>query len=1170
MRRIRYLIAYSSLVAAAYAQTPAVRSFTQAQQIFEPNRGQAVKSVDFISRGPGYSLSLTSNAAYLQLLSPTRAGHSKQSSDLALKLVGANPKAHAEGLNRQIGRSNYFLGSAPNRWLTNVPQYGRVEYHDVYPGIDMAYYGTNERLEYDFVLEPHADPRTIRLAVHGADRIRIDDQGDLVLTVGSAEIRERKPLIYQETANGRRIVRGRYVTLVDNEIGFAMDKYDLNNALVIDPVLVFSTYFGGSGADNGNGIAVDSAGNSYIAGQTGSANLTGTDIGDPGFTASDTAAFVAKISPAGALLSTTIIAGANDAAEAGAVALDANGNIYLCGYTSSSSFPTMNPIMTYQGGGDAFVLELNNAGNSLIYSTYLGGSGLDYADGIAVDSKGNTLVGGATTSGDFPEVNAAQSNLAGGYNPWAAKIAPGGASLVYSTYWGGSATDYANGLAIDSTGDLILFGDESSMNFPVVNAFQPTYCALASGTEVSTVHGWVAEFSPVGVPIYSTYICGTVTYYTINGTTYPTYDVVRGGTVDTSGNAVITGTTASLSFPTMNPVQADYGGGSASAFLTRLSPTGALLYSTYLGGPATTNGWSVAVDPQDNIYVAGQTSANLPTANPTQSEYGGGKSDAFLIKLNPAGSTILFSTYIGGNGADAATFLGVDGLGDAYITGNTSSTNFPTASPLQANYGGGTDDAFLTVIQTKITPTVSVTPSTSSITTAQSLSITITIKSGTGNPTPTGTVTLTSGTYASAATLLSGGSATIVIPADTLAVGSDTLTATYSGDTNDLTNNGTASATVTATSQAVLIAPAPGTVFTGTSATFQWTSAPEAVNYELFLGSTGAGSYNVYYSGDQTGNSLTINSLPINGETIYARLYTRFSGSLVYFDYTYTATTVTPAALTAPAPGATFTTTSATFTWNAVPGVTNYELFLGSTGPGSYNVFYSGDQTVTALNVTGLPVNGETVYARLYTRIGETLTYKDYTYTAASIAPAMLKAPTAGSTFTATSATFTWTAASGATNYELFLGSTGPGSYNVFYSGDRTGTTLNATGLPTNGETIYARLYTRFNTTLVYEDYTFTATTMPPAGLISPTAGSAFTSASQTFTWNSATGATYYELFVGNTVPGSYNLYYSGHLSITSVTVNKLPTNGETIYARLYTNFNGTLEYYDYTFTADQ
>jgi hypothetical protein len=1166
LRRICHLIVCSSFAAAACAQTPALRNFTHAQQSFEPNRGQAAKHVDFISSGPGYSLSLTSNAAYLQLFSAVRPDHAKQTSTLALRLVGANAWARADGLNRQQGRSNYLLGSASSRWLTDVPQYGRVEYHDVYPGIDMAYYGTNEHLEYDFILGPHADPRRIRLAVNGADRIRIDDAGDLVITVGSAEIRERRPLIYQQTASGQSVVRGRYVALEGNQIGFTLEKYDPGKALVIDPVLVFSTYFGGSSADYGNGIAVDSDGNSYIAGQTGSANLTGTDIGDPGFTGSDTAAFVAKVSPSGALLSTTIIAGANDAAEAGAVALDTDGNIYLCGYTSSASFPTLNPIMTYQGGGDVFVLELNNAGNALVYSTYLGGGGLDYGDGIAVDSKGNTLVGGATTSANFPAVNAAQTNLAGGYNPWAAKIAPGGSKLVYSTYWGGSDTDYANGLAIDSSGDLILFGDESSMNFPVVHAFQPNYCALASGTEVSTVHGWVAEFSPAGVPIYSTYICGTVTYYTVNGTSYPTFDAVRGGTVDTAGNAVITGTTASLSFPTMNPVQADFGGGLNSAFLTKISPTGSLLYSTYLGGSANTSGNDVAVDPQDDIFVVGQTSSGLPTVNPTQNVYGGGGSDAFLMKLNPTGSAILFSTYIGGNGADSAIFLGVDGVGDAYVTGSTNSTNFPTASPMQANYGGGADDAFLTVIQTKIMPTVSVTPPTSSIAEGKSLTITITVSGGGGNPTPTGTVTLSSGSYTSAATALSGGIANIVIPPVSLAVGTDTLRATYSGDTNNLTNTGTASATVTP--QALLTAPSPGSVFTGTSATFQWTSAPGAVNSELFLGSTGPGSYNLYYSGNQTGNSLTINGLPINGETIYARLYTRFSAGLVYIDYTYTATTVTTATLTAPTPGTTLTAASATFTWSAVPGVTNYELFLGSTGPGSYNVFYSGNQTVTSLNVTGLPVNGEIVYARLYTRIGETLTYNDYTYTAASLTPAMLTAPTAGSTFTATSATFTWSAASGATNYELFLGSTGPGSYNVFYSGDRAVTSLTATGLPTNGEKIYARLYTRFNATLVYEDYTFTATTLPPAALISPSAGSAFSSASQTFTWNSATGATYYELFLGSTGPDSYNLYYSGHITATSVTVNNLPTNGETIYARLYTNFNGVLEYYDYTFTA--
>ncbi|MGD0632153.1 MAG: SBBP repeat-containing protein, partial [Terracidiphilus sp.] len=248
---------------------------------------------------------------------------------MSLKLVGANPKAHAEGLDQQMGRSNYFLGNKSNQWLTGVPQFARVEYHDVYPGIDMAYYGTNERLEYDFILGPHADPRRIRLAVDGADRIRIDSEGDLVLTVGPAEIRERKPLICQKTANGEKIVRGRYAALGGNQIGFVLEKYDQSKALVIDPALVFSTYFGGSGADYGNGIAVDSEGNSYIAGQTGSANLSGTDIGDPGFTGSYTAAFVAKISPSGALLSTTIVAGANDAAEAGAVALDTNGNIYL-------------------------------------------------------------------------------------------------------------------------------------------------------------------------------------------------------------------------------------------------------------------------------------------------------------------------------------------------------------------------------------------------------------------------------------------------------------------------------------------------------------------------------------------------------------------------------------------------------------------------------------------------------------------------------------------------------------------------------------------------------------------------------------------------------------------------------------------------------------------------
>jgi hypothetical protein len=950
LRRICCLVLFSSLLAAASGQGPALRTFTKAPQSFEPNRGQAAEAFDFTSHGPGYSLSLSADAAYLHLFSAARPNRTKQSSALSLKLVGANPKAHGDGLDRQPGKSNYFVGNKSNQWLTDVLQFGRVEYRDVYPGIDMAYYGTNERLEYDFILGPHADARRIRFAVDGADRIRIDSEGDLVLTVGSAEIRERKPLIYQKTANGQRIVRGRYAALEGNQIGFVLEKYDQSKALVIDPVLVFSTYFGGSGSDYGNAIAVDSEGNSYIAGQTGSANLPGIDIGKPGFTGSDTAAFVAKVSPAGALLSTTILAGADDAAEAGAVALDTNGNIYLCGYTSSPSFPTVNPNMAYQGGGDAFVLELNNAGNSLIYSTYLGGSGLDYADGIAVDSEGNILVGGATTSENFPVVNAAQSNRAGGYNPWAAKIAPGGSNLVYSTYWGGSATDYANGLAIDSTGDLILFGDESSMDFPVTkNALQPNYCAPASGPAVSTVHGWVAEFSPVGVPIYSTYICGTVTYYTINGTTYPTYDVVRSGTVDTSGNAIITGTTASLSFPTMNPVQADYGGGSASAFLTKLSPTGTLLYSTYLGGPATTSGLGVAVDPQDNLYVAGATSASLPTVNPTQSSYGGGNTDAFLMKLNAAGSNILFSTYLGGSGDDQANGLAVDSFGNAYAVGTTASKDFPTASALQATYGGGAYDAFLAAFATTsaIKPTVSVTPSTLSITTAQALSVAVAVSGGNGNPTPSGSVILTSGSYASAATALSAGSATIGIPAGSLSAGSDTLTALYLPDTSGSSTYNSAtgvSAAVTVT-QAT---PAQTPTVTVTLSALNITNAQALSVTVAVSGGSGnpvptgsvtvtSGNYYVSVGNTLTSGSVTISipagSLAVGSDTVTAS----YGGDANYKPATGTATvTVTSAT----PPGFTLSATAVTLS----PGATTADTSTITVTPSGG---FTGSVTLT-------------------------------------------------------------------------------------------------------------------------------------------------------------------------------------------------------------------------------
>ena len=688
MHRVSCLMISLMLMVVASAQTPTNQRLVTIPQGFEPNHGQMDSAVDFISHGPGYSLTLNAGSANLQLVTPAADG---KSADLRFSLVGAAHGVRGEGVRRQTGKSNYFLGNAPELWLTDIPQFGRVEYHGVYPGIDLAYYGDNQRLEYDFILGPHADPGKIRFAVDGASRIQIDPAGDLVLTVGSAEIRERRPLIYQETRNGRSIVDGRYIVLDGDQVGFEVGNYDIDSPLVIDPVLIFSTYFGGSGIDQALGVALDSIGNIYVCGPVGAGSFQGNNFGHPSFTGSNLAAYVAKLSPSGALLSSTFIAGTNDQAACTAIALDVNGNIYLAGNTTSASFPVVSGVQPVYGGGagDAFALELNNAGNVLIYSTYLGGSGLEAADGIGVDANGNTLVTGWTASKNFPVLNAFQGKSTGTQNAFAVKLVPSGTSFVYSTYLGGSGSDYNNGLTLDSSGDLILFGDTTSPNFPVLNAFQPNFCGWIQGQKVSNPHGWVAKLDPIGAPVYSSYICGSAAA-----------DAVRGGVVDTAGNLILTGGTGSLTFPVLNPIQATFGGGVYDVFVTKLSPTGALLSSTYLGGSGTDVGRGITLDQLGNVYVIGSTSSgNFPTVSPTQNKLGG-STDAFLTKLNAAESAIAFSTYIGGAGDDYGWDVAVDGHAYAYISGFTSSANFPTLYALQPTYGGGSFDAFLTAIAT--------------------------------------------------------------------------------------------------------------------------------------------------------------------------------------------------------------------------------------------------------------------------------------------------------------------------------------------------------------------------------------------------------------------------------------------------------------------------------------
>ena len=466
---------------------------------------------------------------------------------------------------------------------------------------------------------------------------------------------------------------------------------------------------------------------------------------------------------------------------------------------------------------------------------------------------------------------------------------------------------------------------------------------------------------------------------------------------------------------------------------------------------------------------------------------------------------------------------------------------------------GSTDNA-------PATPAVTVIPSSQGVSVAQDLSVAISVSGSDG--TPSGLVTLTGGSYISGPTPLSNGGASIIIPAGSLPVGKDTLTASYSPDSNSSStyNGATGTASVTV-SQASLTSPAPGSTLLGPNVTFTWTAATGATSYQLWLGSTGIGSYNLDYSSGLTATSVTVAHLPSNGATVYARLITVINGVQVHSDYTYTA--ATQSALTTPTPGSTLTGPDMTFGWTVAAGASSYQLWLGSTGAGSYNLYYSGPLTGTSATVAHIPTNGGTVYARLITNYSGVQVSADYIYTATNTA---LIAPASGSTLAGPDVTFTWLPATGATGYQLWLGSTGAGSDNVFYENQQTTNSVAVVHIPTNGSTIYARLITHFNAVLIIQDYTYTAATQ--ATLTTPPPSSTLAGPTVTFSWTPGTGATNYQLWLGSTGVGSDNLYYSGPQTVTSLAVAHIPTNGATIYARLITNYNGVQEHYDYTYTA--
>jgi beta-propeller repeat-containing protein len=660
----------------AQEQQPALADYGRLPLHFEANLGQTAEQVKFLARGSGYTLFLTSNESVLVLRRPDTAG-----SVVRVKLLGASPRPAVEGREELPGKSHYFIGSDPRRWQTAIPQYARVEYRDVYPGVSLAYYGNQGQLEYDFVVDASADPGSIRLGIEGAHEISVDDQGDLRMGLEGGEVIERAPVVYQLVDGARKVIDGRFVLKGTNEVAFELGPYRWDRPLVIDPVLVYSTYLGGSGPEFGNAIATDASGNAYVTGNTQSTDFPVANAFQMK-NAGSVDAFVTKLNASGSALVYSTYLGGSDNEQPFGIAVDAADNVYVTGGTRSANFPLANPIQSANAGlFDVFVTKLNAAGSALVYSTYVGGSADDIGEGLALDPAANAYVTGDTHSTDFPTEQPVQGQYGGGMSDaFVTNMNASGSAFVYSTYLGGSGDDEGRGIAADAVGRAHVVGLTTSTDFPTANALQPEN---AGGFDA-----FVTTLRPTGSFFYSTYLGGS------------DFDQGGGIALDASGNTYLAGSTRSLDFPTFLPIQPT-NRGNGDAFIAKLNAAGSrLLYSTYFGGSGDDRAFAIVERAFKSIYVAGlTTSTDFPTRNPFQAAKGG-FSDGFVASFvtSAVGRPVLsYSTYLGGNGDDDVSSLAVDASGNAYVTGPTSSTNFPTAMPFQGANGGGFD-AFVSKI----------------------------------------------------------------------------------------------------------------------------------------------------------------------------------------------------------------------------------------------------------------------------------------------------------------------------------------------------------------------------------------------------------------------------------------------------------------------------------------
>ncbi len=1095
---------------------------------FERNVADPDSGALFQARGLGYGIFFFKNEVMLAL-----GGEGGAPAWVRLSFEGSIPPKEVVAERPTGGKSHYFQGFGST--ARSAPHFGHLRYRGIYPGVDLVFYGTDGELEFDFVVAPGADFELIRMRYDGVRDLAVDDRGGLRLDTPNGVLRQGAPTVFQMVAGRSVPVESRYV-LRGRTVGLKVGRHREDLPLVIDPVLTYSTLYGGGGSDQVEGVAIDADGNVYLTGSTTSLNLPVAGGLQPDAGGS-TDTFVVKLNAAGdQVVYATYLGGAlwDYAAD---IAVDSDGYVYVTGTSTSVDFPVT--VADIGGCCGVFVAKISPEGDALAYSTFVGQG---EAGGIAVDGAGAVFVTGWAISSFPTTAGALQTICCRGYDGFVAKLSPDGRQLSFSTLLGGTASDRLTDIALGPEGGVFVTGYTYSSDFPVTaGAVRPYY----SG-------GWdaiVARLLPDGSGLsYATFAGGGQ------------FDFANSIAVSSSGVAYVAGETESRDFPTAgNAIWASPVGSGLYGFVFALNPLGtAFSYSTFLPGPVVQNETHVALAPDGSAFVTGATkNAGFPITADAEQPVLAGSYDIFLSHLTADGSSLLYSTLLGGTGVEHAGGLASNATGALAIAGRTGSADFPvTAEAAQQQYAGG-GDSFVAVLSNgqgacsyelteqelqipaqEYSGTVGITTGLGCEWTATSADGWISIQqgaSGAGSGVVYFLVEANAG-EAREGRILAGGQEFVVRQEADLGGCSFTLNPAFTSLPQP-GGNGSFDVIASLTD-------------------CQWTAA-ESLSWVTLNGQvSGTGNGTVQYT-VAANNSYDKRSgtVQVGGAVHEVRQESR----------------LLKAVMTSPDDGSNLIGSTQLFVWAPGEGSSRYYLHIGSEAGGGD--LYKADQgTMTSATVSGLPVDGRIIYVRLWSLVGSDWDFSDTSYVSGQgtiPGAAVMLSPASGSTLAGSTQEFQWSSGAGASGYWLDVGTvSGAGDIFSQYLGINNSVTVQ--GLPVNGGLIYARLWSLIDGGWVPRDYTYQAAgagSSTPAALVSPAPHTTLPGPEQTFVWNMGEGVSYYHLTVGSS-PGSGDILNQYAGTATSLTVSSIPQDGRIIYVRLWSRIGDGWHWRDYIFRA--